>query len=109
LRALIKEKRVDAIYCSSDNMAAMTYKVVKDMGMRIPNDIVILGFGMGSTLMTPTLASVKISSNVLGKAAIQLLQNKQAHNFPPLQINLPITIYEGESVQNVKIDRTHNI
>ena len=109
LRALIKEKRVDAIYCTSDNMAAITYKVVKNMGIRIPNDIVILGFGMGSTLMTPTLASVKISSNVLGKAAIQLLQNKQAHNFPPLQINLPITIYEGESVQNVKIDRTHNI
>ena len=52
---------------------------------------------------------VKISSNVLGKAAIQLLQNKQAHNFPPLQVNLPITIFEGESVQNVKIDRMHNI
>lgn len=104
LRTLIIEKKVDALYCTSDHVAAQCYKVVKDMGFRIPRDIVILGFGMGSDLMTPSLSSVKISSEVFGKAVIQLLHNKKAHEFPPLQVDLPTGISEGESVQNIKID-----
>ena len=74
------------------------------MGIRIPRDIVILGFGMGSKLMTPALSSVKISSEIFGKTVIQLLQNKEAHEIPPLQVDLPTGISEGESVQNIKID-----
>ena len=104
LRTLIKEKKVDALYCTSDYVAAQCYKVVKDMGIRIPKDMVILGFGLGSKSMSPSLASVKISSDIFGKTAIELLQNRKAHEHPPLQIDLPISISEGESVQNIKID-----
>ena len=73
--ALLKENRPTAFFCGNDNMAVGAYKAIYEKGLKIPDDISIVGFNdlPGSKYMVPSLTSVRVYTEYLGEASVDLL------------------------------------
>jgi LacI family transcriptional regulator len=67
--------RPDGIFAVNDLTAAESMKIIKQHGLRVPEDISLVGFtsGMISDLTDPTLSSVEQHGYEIGKEAVKLL------------------------------------
>ncbi len=56
-------------------MAVGAYKAIYEKGLKIPDDISIVGFNdlPGSKYMVPSLSSVRVYTEYLGEASVDLL------------------------------------
>lgn len=63
--------------CATDRMAMAAYKEVRDAGLRVPEDVSIIGFGAydSSELMDPSLLSVRFHNEEAGIIAARTLIN----------------------------------
>lgn len=78
MNQLLKNKKLPtAIFCGNDNMAIGAYKAAFENDIKIPDDISIIGFNdlPGSKYMTPALSSVRVYTDNLGEASVDLLNN----------------------------------
>lgn len=88
-RLLNLPKRPSAVFCSNDDMAIGAIKAIFDKGLRIPEDISIVGFDDRefSEYTTPSLTTVKRPieeiSIIAGKKLIEVINGKK---------------YEGEKI-----------
>lgn len=78
---MVKElimKEVTAIVCFSDIIASTVYKVAREGGLRIPDDLSVTGFDnqVFSNFLVPRLATVNIPVEGLSNAAFSLLMSK---------------------------------
>lgn len=73
--ALKSKDNVTAYFIGNDTMAVGAYKAISEEGLSIPNDISIIGFNdlPSAKYMIPALTTVRIPSEYLGKAAVDLL------------------------------------
>ncbi len=73
--------RPTAIFFSNDHMAACGYSSIRGMGLRIPEDVSVVGFdGIAlGRFLTPTLASVRQPAMEMGAAAMEMLSALMAH------------------------------
>lgn len=72
-----KNKEITAIFCASDLMACGAMNGISEMGLRIPEDIAIVGFDDINIcdLVTPKLTTVRQERDKIGKlAAMQLIE-----------------------------------
>jgi len=71
--ALKKEERPTVFFCGNDNMAVGAYKAIYEDGLKIPEDISIVGFNdlTGSKYMVPSLTSVRVYTEYLGEASVR--------------------------------------
>jgi DNA-binding LacI/PurR family transcriptional regulator len=69
------KERPDAIFCINDPTAIEAIQIIKERGLRIPEDIAIIGFSNDfvSALIEPSLTTVEQPIKEMGKIAIQLL------------------------------------
>lgn len=69
------KERPDAIFCINDPTAIETMRVIKENGLRIPEDISIIGFSNDyvSALMEPSLTTVEQPIKEMGRIAATLL------------------------------------
>ncbi|MDW7695958.1 LacI family DNA-binding transcriptional regulator [Flammeovirgaceae bacterium SG7u.111] len=69
------DKKPDAIIAMSDRIAYNAMKAIKEKGLRIPEDIAIVGFNDEpvDTLINPPLSSIKLSEYQIGKQAAEIL------------------------------------
>lgn len=80
---LDRHDNLDAIVFANDHMAIGGYKVLKERGYRIGEDILVTGFdnSFASTLLVPNLTSVNANAAQLGRVgiheAVDLLLTKQ--------------------------------
>lgn len=83
LELLAMKKRPDAIFTISDRMAIGAMLAIKKKGLRMPQDIGLVGFNNEpvTSLVTPSISSVDMPSFELGKAAaklfIETMHNKE--------------------------------
>ncbi len=72
----------DGIFAVNDLTAIGAMKVIKTKGLKIPEDISIIGFtnGMVSSLVEPSLTSVNQKGYEMGKIAAELLINRINNN-----------------------------
>lgn len=83
LELLAMKKRPDAIFTISDRMAIGAMLAIKKKGLRMPQDIGLVGFNNEpvTSLVTPSVSSVEMPSFELGKAAaklfIETMHNKE--------------------------------
>jgi LacI family transcriptional regulator len=72
---LRRKQRPDGIFAVNDSTAAETMRIIKEAGLRIPDDIALVGFtsGMISDLTDPTLSSVEQNGYEMGREAVRLL------------------------------------
>jgi DNA-binding LacI/PurR family transcriptional regulator len=71
----LKEHPVDAIIGRNDKMACIAMNAAIKKGIRVPEDIAVIGFDNSSVcrLVTPTLTSVKMQEENIAEAAIDML------------------------------------
>jgi len=64
-----------AVFCGNDEMAVGVYKAARNAGVRIPEDISIVGYDDSpiTTRIWPTLTSVRLPIEHMGRIAAQLL------------------------------------
>lgn len=69
------KNRPDAIFCINDPTAIQAIQIIKKAGLRIPEDIAIVGFSndYASALIDPPLTTVGQPVAQIGQTAIQLL------------------------------------
>ena len=71
---LAMKKRPDAIFTISDRMALGAMLAIKEKGLKMPQDIGLVGFNNEPivSLLTPGISSVELPAFDLGKAAAKL-------------------------------------
>ncbi len=95
---------VTAIVCANDPTAMYAYDALKARGLRIPEDVSVVGFDnvVGSANTDPPLTTLNISKHQLGEAAVSMLADTSSDHAAPYRICLlGVTIVERESVRTL--------
>ena len=74
-RLLELEERPTAVFCTNDTVAAGAMKAVIRAGLRIPEDVAIIGFDDSSVsrVVEPELTTVRIDMDQMGRLATEKL------------------------------------
>jgi LacI family transcriptional regulator len=89
-RILSGKHKPTALFAASDRMALGAYKAIQEFGLIIPNDIAVVSFDniQMSEFISPTLTTVHVPREELGRTAVKLLIQRMQGN-----ITLPMTTY----------------
>ncbi len=97
---IIKEEDITAIFCCQDEIAIGLINYFYDKGIRVPEDISVVGYGDISlaSIYRPTITTIREPYYDLGAVAIRSLLKKLNDEEEGEQtINLPIQLLERES------------
>lgn len=78
LEALSELRDVTAVYCATDEIAEEVYEIAAGMGLEIPGDLSVIGYGNVDfgTRLTPPLTTVRQRPYRLGLAAAKLVVDR---------------------------------
>jgi len=90
---------IDGIFASSDMIGISVIKVSRELRKRIPKDLKIVGYDdiTFSSLISPSLTTIKQPIEKMGEAVIQLLIDQMEEKEVSLENILPITLVERET------------
>ncbi len=100
LRCLTQERsRPTALFCGNDQLALIVMRALRDAGMRVPDDMSIIGFdGLAvGELLTPALATVCQPNRDIGVEAWRLLE-LALDGAPPQSTVMPYRLREAGTV-----------
>lgn len=90
----------DAIICANDMMAITVCNVVREHGLRVPEDVIVVGFD-GIDLeryCTPRLTTAKVDHEEIGKQLIEIVQKNIANPaLEPYSVKVPFHMRCSES------------
>jgi len=95
-----KIKLIDAIYCYNDDIAIGTLRGLNDMGIKVPDDILLIGTdNINEGLYTnPRLSSVVIPTKDMCETAWKFLRNRMQNRNLPIQSKVfKSSLYLSES------------
>ncbi|MFJ7934238.1 LacI family DNA-binding transcriptional regulator [Sporosarcina sp. NPDC096371] len=77
---LIQNEKPTALFVANDSIAIGCYKAAYELGVKIPEDLSIVGFNDVSSAqyMVPPLTTVKLYTEIMGEAAVDLLLERIA-------------------------------
>jgi len=92
-RLLNQARPPSAIACANDTMAFGVYRRAHEMGLRIPQDLSVVGFDdlPAASYLTPGLTTVSVPRSELGWVALQLLATMLEGGTPPSHRVLPVS------------------
>jgi LacI family transcriptional regulator len=91
MKQLLKQN-VDAVFAASDSIAIGAMKAIHEAGLRIPDDVAIVGFDdlPFATQVSPSLTTIRQTIRQTGQIAVDtlmaLVENKE---MPPRRVSLP--------------------
>lgn len=91
-RLLDVDPRPDAIFCANDVMAAACIDVIRDeRGLRVPEDVAVVGYDNSSLAQWPAYGITSIDQNIaeLARLAVEFLTNGGPTRDPPRRIIVP--------------------
>lgn len=94
---------VTAVFAMSDVTAQGAIRAAKDRGLKVPEDISIIGFDgieMGQ-YMVPKLTTIKQPSVCIAENCVNILFECITQNKPSVHMNVPFELLEGESTQTL--------
>ncbi|NLR94025.1 MULTISPECIES: LacI family DNA-binding transcriptional regulator [Flammeovirga] len=106
-RLLSLKKRPDAVFCMSDYIAIQVLKVLKDKGIRVPEDIALAGFAGDpiTDLMDPTITTVEQPAFEIGVQAcrrvIMEAESEDRETLGVINKVLPTKVIERDSTLRV--------
>ena len=102
LEWLRRGRRPDAVFCFSDIMALGVYRALAEMGLRIPQDVSVIGFdGMPFTsVVTPPMSTVRQEMRQMGEEAARMVHCLMTEECCDHHILVPHSLLLRESVQN---------
>ncbi len=104
IREVLDDHVPEIFICATDLIALACYKEVRERGLRVPEDVSLIGFGgyEMSELLSPSLATIRFENELAGKlCADTLISMIQKKPVPKLQV-LGFQFLPGQSV----LDRT---
>jgi len=92
-----------AIFCSFDSEAEVVYLLLNRMGVKVPEQISLVGFGgtWREGALTRRLTSVAVDEEELGRNAVKLLAEMRRRERPlndVSQILMPLNLTDGETL-----------
>lgn len=102
-RKVLDEGIPDLIIGATDSIALAVYKEVRERGLRVPEDVSIIGFGAYdvSQLLTPALTSIRFENEMAGRlCASTLIAMIKKQPVAPLQV-LGFRFMKGQSVADL--------
>ena len=93
---LLKRKdRPTAVFIQSDATAMVSYRAIKDLGMKIPDDVAIVGFDddPASQWLDPPLATVSQQAELIGKTAVDLVRRRLENPEGPAEHKVIETVW----------------
>jgi LacI family transcriptional regulator len=98
---LARSTRPTAIFAANDLMAIGAMKAIREAGLRIPDDIAVVGFDniSAAELVTPQLTTIAQAQEQMGRAAAELLFTRIAGEASetPRIVELPFELVVRES------------
>lgn len=98
-RLLDRRVPLDGVFAANDQMAAGAYSVIREHGLRIPEDIAVVGFDDDyyATSLTPALTTIHHPISLLGEkmaeVLVDLIEGRPAERIT----RLPTSLVERES------------
>jgi LacI family transcriptional regulator len=92
---LKKNKKMTALFCANDEMAAGVLRAAHEVGKRVPEDLSVVGFDniTMSNYTDPPLTTVSAAKEFMGKLAVsrlfELIENKDT---PPRRQEVPVEL-----------------
>lgn len=102
---LAMEERPSAIFTANDSLAVGCYKAIQEAGLKIPEDISIIGFNDISIAkyLTPPLTTVHIYMDFMGSQAVSVLAERiYSGREISMNISIPTKLMVRESVSKWK-------
>ncbi len=90
-----------AVFCANDLSAMGFMRAAQEIGLRIPQDISVIGFDdiAASAFLSPPLTTIRIESGELGALALRrLIDRAAAPNMTPIRVSLACRLIERQSV-----------
>jgi DNA-binding LacI/PurR family transcriptional regulator len=100
---LVNRQRPTAIFAGNDQAAAGVYAALQESGVRIPDDISVVGFNdtIGSVLH-PALTTAREFSKELGRHLAEfVLRRIQSPDTPPQRVVIPTELVRRDSVRTL--------
>lgn len=105
LRFLRREKAITAIFAANDAIAAGCYRAIYELGLRIPEDISVVGHDDTETamLLRPPLTTMRQDIRTIGRLSAQHLFSAMASGKNAEDIIIvPTTLVERDSVKTIE-------
>lgn len=99
-RLLDKMPELTAVFAMSDVQAVGAIRALHDRGLRVPEDISVMGFDgieLGNYI-TPKLSTVQQDARRLADRGVEILFAQMEDNAPTVHERTPFRLLEGESV-----------
>jgi len=83
-RRLVKAARVPtAVFCTTDELAVGLISAAKDEGLKVPQQLSVVGYGDLGQFCMPALSTVRVPIEQMGVAAMQFLRERRAQRQSP--------------------------
>ncbi len=100
-RLMRSRRRPDAVFCANDLMAIGALDAVRELGLRVPEDVLLVGFDdiEAASLVSPALTTVANPAYESGWSAGGLLKDRLSgrHDGPRRTVTLPCRLVVRES------------
>jgi DNA-binding LacI/PurR family transcriptional regulator len=85
------DEQPTAVFCDDDLIAAGLYMAARDRGLRIPNDVSVVGFDDMdfARALEPPLTTVSLDGELLGATSFELLEGRMAGRRTRRRVVLP--------------------
>ena len=90
-----KQHPVTAIFCASDKTAIGALQACKEEGLRVPEDISLIGMDDSemTQYLTPSLSTIHVPLEEMGKFAVRVLRDRMHGNHTyPIRVSFPFFI-----------------
>ena len=101
---LLADNKLTALFVANDTIAVGCYKAANELGIRIPEDISIIGFNdiSSAQYMVPPLTTMKLYTEFMGESAVDLLKERITTDRTIMKkISIPAKLIKRESVKQV--------
>lgn len=96
----------DAIFCANDMMAVGCYEALKEMGLRIPQDVAVIGFDDReiAQFMHPPLSTLVLPQYEMGRTAVEMLLDAAGGlSGPPTWVKVECPLVQRESTRALSL------
>ena len=93
-------KKTDSIFSLTDKFAIDLLYSLQEMGMRVPDDLAVIGFdGLSiSRFVSPLLTTIRQPVEEIGRKALEIVLNPTESKSYPEIIQIPPTLQPGETL-----------
>lgn len=101
MKRLLKQRVPEAVYCSNDYFAIGAIQAINEAGIKIPNDISVMGNDniYFCEMVFPKLTTVSLNPNKVGKKAMEILLKLLSKGNINKDIIVPPTLVERNSIK----------